>query len=132
MYRGWCGDRWWEDGSMAKDVELAPMAVRKRLNKRYGSSVRVSRRDYKILWCTRILSDGKEVMGLCSPSDNTISINVNFSPLTEVLLHEIFHAELHEIGLNQRLDYDPNLEEMLVESLAKGLSSAYTLRRRKQ
>lgn len=103
----------------------------KALHRRFGHTIRINRKDYELIYCTGLETDGKDAAGLCCPEDKQIYIQVNAAPVEETLIHEIMHAELWEAGFRQRSDWDEDVEEQIVETAARSISHLYrlTLRR---
>ena len=104
------------------NIELA------RFNKMYGNVIRINRHDYRIVWC-RDLNHNGPCAGLCDVANKEIYVDVS-TDIEETLIHETSHAEVFEAGFRQRNDWDMNLEEMLVETMAKGVSSAFKIRKK--
>jgi hypothetical protein len=102
----------------------------KALHKRYGHFIRVSRQSVELVFCTSLEYEGEEPAGLFVPSERQIYINIRAAPIEETLIHEIGHAELWEGGFRQRSDWDADVEEQIVETIARGLSHMYHLRLR--
>lgn len=101
---------------------------RKKLEAKFGKTARISRNDYELIFCKDLKSDGRDLAGLCSPSDKKIYISTDYSPIEETLLHEILHAEIAESGFQQMSFWSGDLEEILVESMSKSISSLFSLK----
>jgi len=106
------------------------VAKRKRFEAKFGKVVRVSRKDYSIVYCHELRSGGQDLAGLCEPNRRVIYINTDFEPIEETLLHELFHAEFSESGLHQTNVWNHDLEELVVEMLSKAMAHLYNLRKR--
>lgn len=98
-----------------------------RYNKMYGNIVRINRFDYQLTWCSEIYIDRQQVHGLCDVSDKIIYIDVT-NELEETLLHEIIHAEFNEAGLKQHDKWDAGLEEIIAETISRGLTNIFKIR----
>ena len=105
-------------------------AERKRLETKFGKVVRISRKDYSIVYCHELRAGGQDLAGLCEPNRRVIYINIDFEPIEETLLHELFHAEFAESGLHQTNSWNHDLEELVVETLSKSTAHLFFLRRR--
>jgi len=102
----------------------------KKWAKRYGSHIRVGRRDYQIIFCEVILDEnGEQIAGLCDPNDHVLYVDVR-REVEATLVHEIVHAEMFEAGFQQRPDWDRGVEEQICEVISQGLSHAFTFRKR--
>lgn len=101
----------------------------KKFNKKYGGSVRINRADWKIQYVNDLVVDGVKLAGLCFPHNKIIYVDVNIE-LEETLLHEIFHAEVHEAGLKQHSKWDSDLEEIIAELVSRGLANMFKIRRK--
>ena len=103
----------------------------KKWERRYGSHIRIGRRDYTIVFCDMIVDPKslERLAGLCDPNNHSIYIDVG-SEVESTLLHEICHAEIYEAGFHQREDWDSNIEEQLVECISQGIAHAFFLRKR--
>lgn len=103
----------------------------KKWAKRYGTSIRVGRRDYKLVWCEKIIDEeGKAIAGLCDPNGHTIYVDVTHD-VEATLLHECFHAVINEAGFHQRGDWDANNEEHCAEVISQFIAGTFTLRLKK-
>jgi hypothetical protein len=85
--------------------------------------VRVSRQsEYELVFCTSARStSGEEVAGRVSSSSERQDLRINIRASTQIeetLIHEIGHAELWEGGFRQRSDWDADVEEQIVETIA--------------
>ena len=103
------------------------------LRARYGSSVRVGRHKWKIVFCEELAyPESGELAGLCVPEQRTIYIRLWDNLNTEeTLVHELIHAECYEAGLRQMPAWNINIEEMACEAASRVLSN-YDLRRRRR
>jgi len=102
----------------------------KKLEKEFGKIIRVSRKDFKLVWCTFLKLDHREVVGLCDPASKTLYINVTCGDPVETLIHEIGHAEILFSGLRQRRDWCMNMEEQLVELFSQMIANSFSLRKK--
>lgn len=99
-------------------------------NRMYGSTIRINRADYKLFWVKEIMLEGQQLSGLCNIQDKVIYIDVTHE-LEETLAHEICHAEFHEAGLKQHDKWDTGLEEIIAETISRGLIGNFKIRRKK-
>lgn len=104
--------------------------VRKRFEAKYGKSIRVSRKDYKLIYCRALTGNGKDLAGLCDPQARTILVNIENEPIEETIIHEMWHGEAEESGLHQTSVWTGDLEEMVAEIIGKSISTNYTLKRK--
>jgi hypothetical protein len=103
---------------------------RRRYESRFGKMARVSRHDYSIIYCRELTSGGQNLAGLCEPNERHVYINIDYDPIEETLLHELFHAEFSESGLHQTNVWNHDLEELVVELLSKAMSHLFYIRKR--
>jgi hypothetical protein len=116
-------------GTHELSVTLAEPKKAKAFYKRFGRFIAVNRKTYELVVCSSLIIGGQDCAGACVSEERRIYINLSASgPVEETLIHEIGHAEVHEGGYRQRTDWDPNLEEMLVELFGKAISHQYTLK----
>jgi len=101
------------------------------LNKRYGSSHRVSRYDYRLVWCDMLEYEGREVRGLHDHITRTIYV-LDASDTLETFLHELLHAEIEAAGMRQMPSWNPDLEEQVVELCSRLVAHNYEIRRRRR
>jgi hypothetical protein len=99
--------------------------------KKFGTKARVGRHTWKIVYCSTLVWNGREIVGLCTPGDRRIYVciyeNVNTQ---ETLIHELLHAECYEAGLRQMPIWSENTEELICEAASRVLSN-YDIRRRR-
>ena len=114
-------------------LTLAEPRKTKAFHKRYGRYIAVNRKVYELVVCTSLFIDGQDCAGACVAEEKRLYINISSSsPVEEILLHEIVHAEIGEAGYRQRIDWDPNLEEPLCELVGRALSHTYKLQIRRK
>ncbi len=84
------------------------------------STIRVGPYNYKVKQEDKIISEGTELFGIHSPSDNTIRVKNSLPPSrkAEVLMHETLHAMIQSAGLCEVLE---GKEETVVENLGTTL-----------
>jgi hypothetical protein len=113
------------------NIKFLPAVDKQSYNEKWGRTIRLGRHDYKFVWCDELEMDGNRAAGLCDPGDLTIYIDVSFDPIEEVILHEIFHAEMMNMGYRVRTDFDKNLEEMIVDNLGSAIFHNFRLVRKR-
>lgn len=94
----------------------------------YGSSVRVSRYTYKLVW-VKSINDG-HTAGLCDFNTKTIYIAIDSDEIQLTLMHEIMHAELDAAGLRQAPGFSRDFEEIICELASHAVGTNYVLRKR--
>ena len=65
------------------------------------------------------------IAGLCDPIDKTIYIDSSCD-FMETLLHEIGHAYIHEVALDQVISAD--IQEIIVENFAQVLKTLFDIK----
>lgn len=113
------------------DVKWKLSKRSKVLAQKYGTTVRVSRYDYKLIFCSELFYEGREVWGLHDHESRVLYV-VDTPSLVITMLHEMFHAEIEAAGMRQMPDWNVNLEELVVELCARFISTTYELRRRRR
>lgn len=119
-------------GNVHSDGEIRIKKSKKHraLAKKYGSSIRISRHDYKILFVDEIWFMNVSQAGLCDIENKILYITVK-EEIEATLLHEIFHAECHESGIRQNPRWDvDNTEEPLVEIMSQSIAHHFKLSKR--
>jgi len=107
------------------------LKLKQRLNKAYGSKVRISRHDYKVTWCSELVWHGKGICGLCDPGAKRIYVVADsVAGALDTLIHEMAHAEFASSGLRYTTLWSPDLEEQVVELMSQMIASSFHLRRR--
>lgn len=102
----------------------------KSFGRRFGTHIRIGRKDYTIIYCDEILDDeGNSVAGMCLPHDHIILVDVR-REVEATLLHELAHAELFEAGFHQRGTWCSDTEEQIVEVLSQSIAHSFTLRKK--
>tara|TARA_R110002096_G_scaffold400805_2_gene597530 strand:+ start:176 stop:502 length:327 start_codon:yes stop_codon:yes gene_type:complete len=81
-------------------------------------------RTYKVIVDT--LSPG--IAGLCDPINKVIYIDSEVN-LMDTLLHEIGHAYIHEVALDQVMT--PEIQEIVVENFAQVLTDLFDIKLKK-
>lgn len=105
-------------------------AQRRRLETKFGKMVRISRKDYRLIYCQGLSNGRESLAGLCIPDEHCIYVNIEYEPIEETLVHEILHAEFCESGLQQMEAWNNDLEENIVEIVSKSLTHLFCFRRR--
>jgi hypothetical protein len=111
------------------DVKYKPS--KSSIAKRYGTHARVSRYDYKVIWCSELIYEGRDVRGLHDHTTHTIYV-MDDSDALSTFIHELMHAEIEAAGMRQMPDWNINLEELVVELAARLIATSYDLRRRRR
>ncbi len=104
--------------------------VRKKLEEKYGKKIRISRHDWELIFCERLIFEDEQHLGLCDPERRRLYVDVNHDNMESTLLHEILHAELSASGIRQRKDWCMNMEEQIVELVAEATTHLFLLRRK--
>jgi hypothetical protein len=103
---------------------------KQRLDRKYGKSVQISRHKYKFCWCVGLHADGAGINGLCDPEARILYVDVSGFDFESTIMHETYHAELIEGGFRQRTNWDYDLEEQIVETLANAVTHNYALKKK--
>lgn len=120
-----------ENAGEAQGIKATPTSEKnnKKYQKKYGSHFRISRYDYKIIYCDLISYNDQPCHGLCDPETRTIYIDVNSESLEETIVHEILHAEVHEGGFKGADGWNDDLEEVMIQQLAKAVTHHFRILR---
>lgn len=103
--------------------ELADKKTRSNFQKAFGLKIRISRYDYKIIYCKKLMEGGEHCSGLADMQEKKIYLLVGFGDELITLLHEIAHAELCESALTARPSWCLELEEQMVELWGRSMAS---------
>lgn len=103
--------------------------TKRKLDKRYGRSVRISRTRYSLKWCTAIKHGEDDALGLCDNEHKAIYVVADKS-IETTLMHELFHAEAYQSGLTQAPSFTRDFEELCCEIAANAIGTSYELRKR--
>lgn len=103
--------------------ELADKKTRTAFQKAFGVRIRISRYDYKLVYCKKLMEGGEGCSGLADMREKIIYLLVGFGDELITLLHEIAHAELCESALTARPSWCPELEEQIVELWGRSMTS---------
>lgn len=111
-------------------IKLTPTTSeeRKKYSKLYGSSVRISRYTYKIVW-VKSINDGN-ISGLCNFQERVIYMATDHEDIENTLIHEIMHGEIEASGLRHAPDFTRNIEEIICELASHAVGTNYVLRKR--
>jgi len=114
-----------EDGDNNERViyELADKKTRSSFQKAFGLKIRISRYDYKIIYCKRLVEGGEHCSGLADMREKKIYLLVGHGDELITFLHEIAHAELCESALTARPSWCLELEEQIVELWGRSMTS---------
>lgn len=103
--------------------ELADKKTRASFQKIFGLKIRISRYDYKIIYCKNLSEGGEHCSGLADMREKKIYLLVGFGDELITFLHEVAHAELCESGITARPSWCLELEEQIVELWGRSMTS---------
>jgi hypothetical protein len=103
--------------------ELADKKASSTFQKAFGLNIRISRYDYKIIYCKKLMEGGEHCSGLADMREKKIYLLIGSGDELITFLHEIAHAELCESGITARPSWCPELEEQMVELWGRSMAS---------
>lgn len=94
--------------------------IRREFEKKYGLKFRVNRYDWLAVYCTDLLEinektgEYEKCDGLCVFTQRKVYVDICGEDPLDTLIHELAHAEIHELGL----ELSEREEEKLVRAFA--------------
>lgn len=121
------------EASEATDVAFKKISIGKlrTVYRRFGTSIQIGRSKYTINFCSYLFYQAKACDGLCDTMNKQIYVMYqadDMEAMEATLLHEIVHASLSESCVTQIIDWSEHMEEIIVESLTRDLSTLYSLK----
>lgn len=92
--------------------------------------IRIGSADYEIILCRGLCLDTEPCDGVCDPKSRRIFLNTDSSDGAMTLIHEICHALFEEFFITRHPKWCPEFEEVIVEAIAKTITSNFTLQSR--
>ena len=113
------------------DVQWTPVtaAIKRKFDAQYGNTCRISRHDYSIVWCKRIVWHNGECAGLHDPTNRLVYVIAD-DDAASTLVHEMAHGEFCASGLRQTTFWTRDLEEQVVELMSQMISHSFTLKKK--
>jgi len=109
---------------------LVSPTLKKKLVAAYGHTIRISRNDYKLIWCSDLIWKERPIMGLCDTHNHVLHIVTDSIHCVDTLVHEIAHAEFAASGLRQTRFWTSDLEEQVVELMSQMIAATFQLKKR--